>query len=417
MRFLFVLSLIAFRSVCFSSMTNQDFELFNQFKQTTQSYDIDSVFAYFGDGKSEYNQALKPCQEIVEVPNISREILEDQLSKIIAKDFGVEYQLKTPKIQVHTFQEPFELKFVYDWVFCLGDPSSKHEESEVFWNNVITHALKGVVVLNPQNITHVETALHKRGFVPDETKQNLLKSAISNSNFKNLRIFKNITPKTFLLSYVRSGSTWLSESIKAMSPSMVPASFINKVQRHTAKYQIDLLDIPPHHYLKLHDPLIVLSQSENSPNNKLIVIVRNYLECMISIKGDFETIYQDISNNWDHNYFKILELYDSWDPNQRILVYYEDLITDFSSEMKKIVDFLHIPPRNLEELMENYEDHRSTVLESYDRIHQLKSTGQEVFHHSKNVPLIRLVQMESIVKKKYPSLWEKYLQRYAVANR
>ena len=418
LQFFFIFLLV--RSICFSSLKNEDLELWNQFKKISHTEGVNSVFAYFGNQNGYYNKALRPCQEIAEAPDDGKEFLEDQLTKIANKYLGIEYHLRPKKLKVHNFCEPFKLHFLYDWIVLKG-LSYEYENSDIFWDNVVRHALNGVIVLNSLNPDQVNVKLHERGFIPNKENQIKLSKYIYNSNFKNLKLFKNNNPKTFLLSYTRSGSTWLTRSISTMHQNQL-ASYIDEFQRHSRDYQIDLLSSPPHHFIKVHNPLVVKSQSKGSENNNLIVIVRNYFECMISSTGNFECALRDllktkIPDHFNvHDYFNILKMYDSWDPNHRILIYYEDLITNFYSEMKRVVDFLQTPLKNLENFMNNYEKHRLTQLQSYDKQHQLKSDGKDLLFHSRDIPLSKLKAMEFYIKNRYPFLWEKYLSRYAIKN-
>lgn len=145
------------------------------------------------------------------------------------------------------------------------------------------------------------------------------------------------------------------------------------------------------------------------------MIVRNYFESMISIHKDIQTVQKIIQKSKSY-YFDILQLYDSWNSNKRLLIYYEDLIQDFENQMKKMLSFLEIDDNNLQSFMENYENLSEQCLHAYTITFGLGSGGKDLLFHSKNIPRTQLKKIEVIIKRQFPDLWHKYLTRYAVDN-
>ena len=67
------------------------------------------------------------------------------------------------------------------------------------------------------------------------------------------------------------------------------------------------------------------------------------------------------------------------------------------------------------EFFENYDEWNQEMLASYHHQYKLcgPSSNNELIFHSKSFPKDILQQVDSIIKERYPDLWEKYLERYA----
>lgn len=419
----FALILLSISQWAFCSISYPDILLLEVLKNQSITHQIKPVIGFFGVELEKEFITSCFCQEIVENPMETEAFLLDQLQSIVRKETGRLNGDRSPCLEVPSLCQPFQLYYLYDWVICLENPSSVYENSEVFWDNVTRHASKGVIILSPSSPNQVISQLKNRRFIPDPNKQKALRQVSTRPNFKNLMVFQNTNPKIFLLSYIRSGSTWLNNSVRGMIENTT-FSFFNKELRFTNYRETDSREIPLTHMIKLHDPQVLAAQSSPSLNDLLIVIVRNYFEAFKSgyevchkTTATFDAVYRNLIKTKDSQYFQILRLYDTWDPDKRFLVYYEDLISDFYGEMKKLTAFLNIPPANLEAFMENYENERQISLESYHANHRLKSDGEDPFYHTRAVPVDQLYSMENYIKKKYPYLWDKYLSRYAVENR
>ncbi len=157
----------------------------------------------------------------------------------------------------------------------------------------------------------------------------------------------------------------------------------------------------------------------NQKGNKLLFILRDYKEVMARNYGrDF--ISKVKSNNFFHQskfslYIDNLNVYDQWDPSNRLLIYYENLISYPAEEMKKIILFFDEPipncftPAFLKEINE-------AVLAYYDKRYRHSggshSKGLDLKYHAKDTPSAILEMIDEYIATEYPVLWSKYLSRY-----
>lgn len=172
--------------------------------------------------------------------------------------------------------------------------------------------------------------------------------------------------------------------------------------------------------LRSHAPL----EHKLSPP-KLIFILRNYKDVLIreninKYKYDPNKLLFDIKADSVsmRNYINRIIYFNNWDPTNRLLVYYEDLLVEPVKELKRVLEFLEedIP----ESLNENDLLNISRkVKESYHK--QFINEGgahtknNELIVHSKNIPLLTQQKMDAFIKLNYQEIWN-YLERYSSLN-
>ncbi len=165
----------------------------------------------------------------------------------------------------------------------------------------------------------------------------------------------------------------------------------------------------------------------NKLNNKLILIVRNYKECIhrdSSHTSDKNFVYpseEEFANFFlkmepnVKNYIHNLVIYDQWDPQNRLLIFYEDLMTSPLEEVKRILNFYGepIPSYLTREFLQSIGDQ---TLDSYHSQHRKTggshSKGKDLQFHSKQISPSVLVEIDGVMKNANPHLWETYLKRY-----
>ena len=334
----------------------------------------------------------------------------EKLRKQVMEESLLNNTERTAILKVSDYCKHFSLITLFDWVVCLHDPSLKQENSEVFWDNVAQHLLKGVIVLSPIDSSQVHEQLVARQFEVDYVLQAKLRKHAQATKYNRLTVLRSKKPKTFLLTAPKSGTNWMAYSLMQLTKQ--PFMYISPQIRNVRILQCT--NIKDDAFICAHLPSIVLNQNQNTVSDKLIVLVRNYFEELISLWGDYKQTFKSAMSTSKHNYFDILNLYDAWNPNQRILVYYEDLMTDYEGEMKRVLDFLG-SEAGLQDFLDHYERYREESMQRYT--FGIQSGGADLLYHSRNVPLVWLVQLENFFKKKYPYLWNKYLTRYAVKDR
>lgn len=98
------------------------------------------------------------------------------------------------------------------------------------------------------------------------------------------------------------------------------------------------------------------------------------------------------------------------------MIFYEDLIADYETTMKKVLTFIGESDQHLPEFISKKDFHNECIFKYYDRVFSRGGgaigKGKNPLFHSKDVPLETLRQVDEYVKSKHPQYWEKYLKRY-----
>ena len=151
---------------------------------------------------------------------------------------------------------------------------------------------------------------------------------------------------------------------------------------------------------------------------KLFCIVRDYKEAVISqCKTDPSAdFFEEVEK-----YMSILETYDKF-PNEKRMMHYEDLVVDpFETLNENIVNFSgeglglskEDMKKNLELLMEDYSGHQNHSIVNYRLgAGHATSEGKTIDYHQKDVSSESLRKFDKYVSKNYKYFQEKYLQRY-----
>jgi hypothetical protein len=100
-------------------------------------------------------------------------------------------------------------------------------------------------------------------------------------------------------------------------------------------------------------------------------------------------------------------LYESWNENKRLLVYYEELLLHPKEELTRILNFLGEPLTYLDAFMAEYEDHKATCLQIYKFS---SSKGKDVLHHSRKTDKKYRESVDGWIASLYPEWWHKYLK-------
>ena len=112
-------------------------------------------------------------------------------------------------------------------------------------------------------------------------------------------------------------------------------------------------------------------------------------------------------------YINNLKKYDSWNPNKRLLVYYEDLIEEPEETFKKILSFFGKDTSLVEILMKDFENFKVEILKKYIKSQGYSATrGNDIYFHSKKFRPFEIYNMDKAISSRHPKLWEKYLKRY-----
>ena len=229
--------------------------------------------------------------------------------------------------------------------------------------------------------------------------------------------------KTFLLSYPRSGNTWLRYCLEYLTgrPSFAHnylQARMNQPLGWYAGFDIDC-NRPP--IEKVHSR----SAMENSGtrfDDLLIFIVRNPKEALTRHQNKEITLQALAAqqNPTDkvgstYVYFDNLKLYDCWNPENRLLIYYEDLMADPEQTLIVILQFLQEPIDQLDDFMKQYDEHKRKAISIYKKYQkESKTEGNDLLFHSKKITSEHRQQVDSWIAQLYPDLWQKYLMdRYS----
>ena len=216
-----------------------------------------------------------------------------------------------------------------------------------------------------------------------------------------------------LVSYPRSGNTWIRYCIEYLTKQLTIGSLnnpnpIEKGIGYCTDIGVDFskdIILNKQHFIK----------DEQINNNKIIFILRNYKEVIVKqhYQGTPADFTKEFKKRLYRKYMTLLEKYNKWDENKRILIYYEDLINKIKikSILKKILHFLDINI-NITDFMNNYEYHKRQCVQLYEtHIGTSNTKGNKEKHHSNKLKEYRH-EWDDFLIEKYPDLFMDYLWRY-----
>jgi hypothetical protein len=221
-------------------------------------------------------------------------------------------------------------------------------------------------------------------------------------------------PRTFLLSYPRSGNTWLRYCLEFLTqrPTFSRIGLYHAKQQPiawSAGFDIDL-DKPI--IEKIHAPREL--GAFNIHADKLILLLRNPKEQILRLTHHSITaLQQDRSIGIGYRigvYFDNIALYDKWPKHMRLCVYYEDLLTSPRETLSQILLFLDEPLSRLDSFMRDYEYHKQRAITFY---RTGSSNGIDLLFHSRKVAYEHRQKVELWLVSLWPEIWDRYLQCYA----
>jgi hypothetical protein len=172
-----------------------------------------------------------------------------------------------------------------------------------------------------------------------------------------------------------------------------------------------------------------LSNQKNN-EDKLILLIRDYRECLLrNYNYDINVIKKQITmwnisdlkkykNNIEHNqiyrfnYFNNLYYFDAYQ-GPKLLMYYEDVIREPKKSLLKMFDFLGESTQYFNTFFNNLKYHKQKSLDLYFSHGGGSASRAKCLHyHSAKLGYLRCVELDDLVIKNHPVLWEKYLKRY-----
>ena len=222
----------------------------------------------------------------------------------------------------------------------------------------------------------------------------------------------------FLLTYARSGTNLTSCYLQYLTGK--PIKFLFDKSTFLAENRLKVpLDYSKSILYRTHYPKDL--KKINNRTNKLLYILRNCKECLYRHNykefGSPEE-FRDLFTQNDvivKEYMEGLEIFDNWEPSMRLMIHYEDLLTDPLNTVATVLAFFDEPiPANLS--VELLKEISAKTLASYDKQHKnvggSHSKGEDLFYHTRKLPLDILREIDAAIESKYPALWNNYLKRY-----
>ena len=246
----------------------------------------------------------------------------------------------------------------------------------------------------------------------------------------------NVSPKTYLLSYPRSGNTWMRYCIEELAKRPTLSLSVDSFNRKKGHKVIDFfslsaaipsLDVslqkPP--IWKVHNRSSLLSVPKVDSRSTLILIVRNYKEVLIrqlgketflgfidELAGKRERTKKDFFSGY--NYFDNLLLYHRWNSGKKLLIYYDELINNPALTLKRLLTFLKVPITVLPQFLEQLTEHKKKAITVYNsNLGKSITQGKHPVWHSRMITHLTKKWIDTVVAKSYPVLWKTYLRRYA----
>jgi hypothetical protein len=151
-----------------------------------------------------------------------------------------------------------------------------------------------------------------------------------------------------------------------------------------------------------------------------IFLLRNYKECIPRQCNSYlaSVIKKQMVNaaaNKDNDifdYISVLNYYHTL-KKKKLLIYYEDLITNTEFEILRVIKFLKkdgVTLLNPQDFLINLDAHRKKSAAAY--VQGSRTGGQVTIYHSKKINVADKKDIDTYLESTYPELWNKYLKRY-----
>ncbi len=242
-------------------------------------------------------------------------------------------------------------------------------------------------------------------------------------------VFTSLRAETYILTVQHSGSMWSLYSLHTMTKREIGDCNFYGPEKH-----IPIRDWHRfYHYNagidQTKDRIYFAHSIErfnnaklplNKENDKLLIVLRNFKECFSSLRISPNQLIEILSkpkrNVFLQNLVNNLNLYESWSPENRLLVYYEDLLVRPQETFESMLAWLGEDSQSVHDYMQDLDTHKANCLHLYKTnkvikgFANTKSKGQTVFY-TKNVSTESLQTIDQLFAKKYPHLW-KYFERF-----
>jgi hypothetical protein len=243
----------------------------------------------------------------------------------------------------------------------------------------------------------------------------ILATCIICKNFAYVPFFDE--PKTIILANPRTGGHWLMYSLMSLT------------NRHisTANHSIYLSEKNVYNPWNLEynfsQPSIYFTRSISYldkidyETDKVILLVRDFKESLLRENNEsIEKLFK-ILKNPKNSYYKIFKEFEKFQTENRVIVYYEDLLTNPAESITNILKFLgNFDQKKVTTFVKNIDTHKKESIDVYNKnpafCGKSLSMGEDLLWHSKLVRKDMLQFCDYLVKNKASDVWRKYLNRY-----
>jgi len=212
--------------------------------------------------------------------------------------------------------------------------------------------------------------------------------------------------KPILVSYSRSGTNWIRYFVEATTGKPTPG-------------QSRLVEGGDYYIDRAHAGFYRIDKYE-----KLVLILRNYKECIIrhhgieSIRNNYKSVKDFLKDdsvsqpaNW---YTKNIEAFDNFEKD-KLLIYYEDLLTDPATNFQKLGEFLGIDSHETSSFITNIAEHKNKSIKAYTKgvhISETQGDATKIDFHSRKLSQSEVEEIDTFFKSHNRELFDNYLKRY-----
>lgn len=215
--------------------------------------------------------------------------------------------------------------------------------------------------------------------------------------------------KTWIISYPRSGNTYTRYLVEFLTERPTKDAMAKKIVSREQESMIYKGD--DYVAYKRHDFQGV------EPDDRLVFILRNYKECLVRHNKGKRVLdnefFRKQSGNEDGTYCGLLKRYHEHQ-GEKMLIYYEDLITAPAFTTSVLRDFFNVSDKRYTEYLKDVSEHSKMALKTYPKS---QTQGKSAIHHSKELDKWTKKSIDSLIKKHQPILWNEYLDRYEEIRR
>lgn len=214
-----------------------------------------------------------------------------------------------------------------------------------------------------------------------------------------------------LLGYPRSGSNWISYIIENTTSLLVAGSKSDRMY---------------HNKINSENCLVTLAHGNTrsfwnnyNKNDKLIMMVRNYKECIVRRSGpNYKAIIDQLKgispierkSDINLDYIANIKLFNKY--KNKIMIYYEDLLDEPGKAINHLYEFLEIKPIiSISQFMKHIQLHKKKSISIYGKKNSFTKGKSKLFHSYRLNKNTRL-SIDEFIKKHHKEIFETYLKRY-----